>query len=489
MKKVIAIVAGVAVVALLVVLFATGTVGGSGGGYQIQALFDNAGLAVPGETVRIAGANVGTVGPLTVTKDNLASVTLEINNTDFEPWYSDATCTIRPQSLIGERYIDCEPGRSTSAPLQKIQHGPDAGQYILPVDRTSSPIDTDIVQDISQDSVRQSLSLILNELGTGLAARGSDLNQVILRANPALGQTEKVLHLLGTQDKTLAQLATNASEVLGPLAKSRTQLANFIKQANTVAGASASERQQLAQSIADLPGFLTKLRPLMANLDRLATSGTPDLKALGSSAGSLNTAFKELVPFANKSKTALQNLATAAQKSQGYLEASLPLVREVREVAASANPPAQLLNKLSASLQHSGAIQQLMGLLFYAAGADNGYDADGHYVRIAPVLSGCTGYARNRGNYSVCSANFGNSSGAPAPGTTVSAAEINAEARTAAADALRDNSGSGTTTTAAEQRLTARIATEALRRSAGGDQRISGQQLSGLLHYLTGRSR
>jgi virulence factor Mce-like protein len=477
-KKALGICAGIAVVAVLVVLFATGTVGGSGGGYQIQALFDNAGLAVPGETVRIAGANVGTVGALTVTKHNLASVTLNIQNKDFEPWYSDATCSIRPQSLIGERYVDCEPGSSTSAPLQKITRGADAGQYLLPVDRTSSPIDTDIVQDISQDSVRQSLSLILNELGTGLAARGSDLNQVILRADPALAQTQKILDLLSSQNKTLAELATNASQVLGPLAKSRKQLADFIRQANTVAGVSASQRQQLSQSIALLPGFLSKLRPLMANLNQLAKSGTPDVTALGSSAGSLSTAFKALVPFADKSKTALQNLATSAQKSQGFLEDSLPLVKEVREVAASANPPAQLLQKLSGNLQQRGAIQQLMGLLFYAAGVSNGYNADGHYARITPILGSCTGAVTTA--FGGCSANFAGSSGAPAPGTTQTAAEIQAEARSAASAADPGTS----TASGQQQRLTAQIAREAVQRSAGKQPQAA--RMSTLMGYLTG---
>ena len=65
-----------------------------------------------------------------------------------------------------------------------------AGRGHVPAARsrqTSSPIDPDIVQNISQEPIRQRLSIILNELGTGLAARGADLAAVIRRANPALG--------------------------------------------------------------------------------------------------------------------------------------------------------------------------------------------------------------------------------------------------------------------------------------------------------------
>ena len=80
-------------------------------------------------------------------------------------------------------------------------------------------MDSDIVQDIYQQPIAQRFSLILNELGTGLAARGSDLNAIIHRANPALGNTDQVLKILARQNRQLAQLATDSDTVLAPLAK------------------------------------------------------------------------------------------------------------------------------------------------------------------------------------------------------------------------------------------------------------------------------
>ncbi len=67
------------------------------------------------------------------------------------------SCTIRPQSLIGEEYVNCSPGTSNHPPLATLQSGPGKGQHFLPVTRTSSPINTDIVQNISQMPVRQAL--------------------------------------------------------------------------------------------------------------------------------------------------------------------------------------------------------------------------------------------------------------------------------------------------------------------------------------------
>jgi ABC-type transporter Mla subunit MlaD len=395
-----------------IVWLVVSSVTGGPSGYRVEALFDNAGFAVPGEEVRIAGAPVGTISALSVTKQNLAAVTLSIGSRDFTPWYANATCTIRPQSLIAERYVDCDPGSSSHHALRRITSGYGKGSYLLPVSRSSSPIDPDIVQDISQESVRESLSVILNELGTGLAARGSDLNAVILRADPALAQTERVFNLLDSQNRVLAKLATDSDKVLAPLARSRKSLADFVVQANKTATASAAESPQISQSIRLLPPFLKELKPLMADLGQLASQGTPVIQDAGSSAGALDTEFKTLVPFARQAKTALTNLGNAAQQSESSLVASQPLAEQLKSLGTTSEPSAQALSKLLSSLNSSGGVQQLMSLLFYGAAATNGYNADGHYVRLAPLVGPCTAYARRP--IAGCSANFSGASEASA---------------------------------------------------------------------------
>jgi ABC-type transporter Mla subunit MlaD len=451
MRRVAALIAMAVVVAVIVVALVT-SVGSSSGGYRVEALFDDAGFAVPGEQVRIAGAPVGSISALSVTKKNLAAVTVTISNRDFVPFYSNATCTIRPQSLIAERYVDCTPGSSSQGRLRRITSGYGKGSYLLPVTQTSSPIDPDIVQDVSQDSVRESLSVILNELGTGLAARGSDLNKVILRADPGLQQTERVFNLLASENKVLAKLATDSDTVLAPLAKTRSSLADFVVQANRTATASAAEHTQLAASIRLLPPFLKELKPLMADLGTLASQGTPVVKDAGSSAAALDAEFKTLVPFASRAKTAITNLGNAAQQSQSSLIDSQGLAQQLEKVGSSAEPTAESLQKLLTSLNSTGGIAQLMSLLFYGVGATNGYNADGHYIRLAPVVGSCTAYARTA--IAGCSANF---SGASATSASSASAVI---ARKAVDEVVGKQSGSSKSADTA--------------------------RLSGLLRYLTG---
>lgn len=462
-------------VALIVVLLAvvgvtvatrTGASRGAGGPYLVRAIFDNAAFAVAGEDVRIAGANVGSIQSLSVCTSsqqcsptqptNMAAVTIAIDNGEFTPFHANATCAIRPQSLIGERYVDCEPGSSSAPPLRKITSGPGAGSYLLPVTQTSSPVDSDIVQDIYQEPIRDRFALILNELGTGLAARGSDLNAVIHRANPALGYTDQVVKILARQNKQLAQLATDSDTVLAPLAKVRRQITGFIVQANTTSVASAARARDISRSFQLFPEFLRQLRPLLVSLGNLADQGTPLMASLDQSAVGLDRQFTNLTPFAKAARPALIALGNSSRKSQPALVATIPLAMRLNKLGHQLAPSAALLDKLTASLNNTGGIEQLMALLFAGTAASNSFDAAGHFVRAEPLVGQCTAYVIKP--VLGCSANF------TGPGTVASA----------------------DTAVASNQSKAIAVAERATRHVAKSN---TGTVLNGLLHYLIGNGR
>jgi ABC-type transporter Mla subunit MlaD len=397
------------VVGAVAVVVATRSSGG-GDPYTVRAIFDDAAFAVPGEDVRIAGATVGSIQSLAVTADKKAAVTLVIDNSQFVPFHANASCTIRPQSLIGEKYVDCSPGTSNTPPLLRIERGAGAGSHYLPVTRTSSPIDVDIVQDISQQPVRESLAILIDELGTGLAARGSDLNAVIHRANPALGYTDRVLGILARQSRALAQLAVDSDTVLAPLARDRRAIADFVVQANTTSVASAARAADISRTVQLLPSFLRALRPLMADLGALANQGTPLMTDLGQSASALGEQFTNLTPFAKAARTSLIELGAAAAQAQPALVATLPLAQRLQRLGQASVPTAANLAALTASLQSTGGIEQLMGVLFYGTAATNGFDSFGHYAREELLVGDCTAYATTP--VPGCSANFGQGGGA-----------------------------------------------------------------------------
>jgi ABC-type transporter Mla subunit MlaD len=460
MRRLAAIATGFLAAAVIAVVLAS-PARSDGGPYTVRAIFDDAAFAARGEDVRVAGANVGTISSLGVTADKRAAVSLRINDSRFAPFHANAHCAIRPQSLIGEQYVDCAPGTAGAPQLQRVGRGAGAGSYLLPVARTSSPVDSDLVQNISRQPVRQSLAVIIDELGTGLAARGSDLNAVIHRANPALGNTDRVLKILASQNRALAQLATNSDTVLAPLARQRRQISGFITQANTTSVASAQRAGDISRTFRLFPSFLHQLRPLMADLGTLADQGTPVMTELGQSAAAVGRQFANLTPFAGAARTALINLGRSASESQASLVATLPLARRLDRLGTAARPTASSLQRLLDSLNQTGGFQQLMSLLYRGAAATNGLNSLGHFTRLEPLNSSCTDYVSAA--VPGCSANFSGAQGTSASATSTagpSAARPTAGDRVVAA-AVQTASGTASGTTA----------------------------MSGLLSYLVGSKR
>lgn len=89
-----------------VVLAGCGIVGGRGPSYELTAHFDRAVGLYPGSAVRVIGIDVGRVTEVEPEGDRVA-VTLEIDQDQRIP--ADATATIVPLSLLGERYVQIGP--------------------------------------------------------------------------------------------------------------------------------------------------------------------------------------------------------------------------------------------------------------------------------------------------------------------------------------------------------------------------------------------
>ena len=491
MRRLALISAIVAVAVATAVVVTTGSSRGAGGPYQVRAIFDNAAFAVAGEDVRIAGANVGSIQSLDVTADNKAALTISIDDGRFAPFYANATCAIRPQSLIGERYVDCKPGSSSSPALSRLNSGPGAGTYYLPVSRTSSPVDSDIVQDIYQQPIRERFALIINELGTGLSARGSDLNAVIHRANPALGNTDRVLKILARQNKTLANLARDSDAVLAPLAKMKSQISGFVTQANTTSVASAARANDISRSFQLFPQFLRRLRPLLVSLGNLADQGTPLMQTLDQSASELGRQFQNLTPFAKAAKPALIALGNSSQKSEPALKATIPLANRLKQLGGQAVPASKTLDKLTASLDDTGAIEQLMSVLFQGTSAANGFDSFGHYVRAEPLVGQCTTYVVKA--QLGCAANFTGAgtiaaaaSASPQPVADPSSAAVVSHRARQSGQAPQKHSARRRAARRPQSSIAARLAAQAQQQADRANQTSA---LSELLRYLVGDGR
>ena len=459
--------------------------------YYVRAVFDNAANLVQGEDVKVAGVPVGVVKSLEVTDDKKAAVTLRIDDEDFIPWKSDASCVIRPQGLIGEKFVECKPGTTSGKPLAQIQSGDGEGERLLPVTNTSSPVDIDLLNDILRLPYRERFAILLSEFGTGLAGRGDDLNEVIHRANPALRETDKLLAVLAKQNRTLANLARDSDTALGPLARERRRVSDWIVQANATGEASAERRDDISRGIELLPEFLRKLRPLMVDLNKFAVQGTPVARDLGAAAPKMDDLIKNLGTVSTAANESFPSLGEALARGRPALITARPLVQDLSKLGTQAGPVTKNLDLLTASLQQTKGVERINDFLYYLATSTNGFDSIGHYLRAGLVTNNCSTYVLTPASSENCNARFYSAFGDAAADLSAHNAKFDAKAQQSKGSVspqgtlLQGLIGTGDTpqqTRDREQGL------ERLRQGANGQSKALGGQ-EPMLDYLLGGGR
>ncbi len=422
-------------IVVAVVLLAGG--GNGNNGYVVRAIFDSGGFMVAGEEVRVAGATVGEIESVGVTMPGeidsyedgkpqavpgKAVIAMKITDPGFQDFRSDASCLIRPQSLIGEKFVDCRPtlprapGSEPAPALEQIPDGePGAGQYLLPVENNSTSVDPDLINNINQLTYAQRFRLILNELGAGLAGRGEDVEEVVKRANPVLRDADRLFGILRAQRNQLAQLSADSEQILEPLSRERTSVAGFFSNAGAAAQASTEKGTALEASLSKLPGFLRELRETMGSFEYFSKAGTPVVESLGKAAPALTKATRALTPFSAASTVSLKSLGASGEEAGPKIRAADPVVEKIRDLSRSGATPTTELAEFLVSTRKNNGFDGIADLIYNSTAAANEFDRYGHFTRSLTALTNCIDYVT--APTSGCSANFngpGSSSSASA---------------------------------------------------------------------------
>ncbi len=399
--------------------------GNDDGDYLVRAYFDNAGFLVDGEDVRIAGAIVGNIQEVdvsrpgeAVTEDGSedpgkAVVVMNITDGGFQDFLTDATCLIRPQSLLGEKYVDCQPtqarapGSEPPPPLEQIADGEiGEGQYRLPLENNGKQVDLDLINNITRQPESERFRLIINDLGAGLAARGEDLSNVIRRADPALRETDEVLAQLADQNRELAQLAVDSDRILAPLAREREHVAGFIRNATIAGEASAERRNDIVLGFQRFPEALEQLQLTMVELQRFADEATPVATDLRIAAPGFTGATEALQPFSKAGTGALLSLGRATEAAGPDLAASDPVIRSLKKLGEANTPGAKALKSTLATFRKTKGIDYLMSFILNTSNVFNGFDDLGHYLRAQLQITNCVEYVEAAIPGSGCDARF-----------------------------------------------------------------------------------
>ena len=243
------------------------------GPYQLQVPLENASGLYPGSDVEIAGAKAGTIDSLSL-RGGLAIATINLDPQRV-PVHRDATVDLRPKSLLGEKYLALDPGKS-GADLP-------SGAMLSRSAVTQSVELQDVFNTFDQPT-RDKLQVLIDNLGGGLAGEGAVQNQGINAGSKDLNDLAAVADTLAQKDNELQQVIQSLSVVTDELSRSdrRDQLAALIR--NTDA---------LMKDLADQDAVLK--RALVETDMALARTNTA-LSGTGGNLNSINQSLGTTVP-------------------------------------------------------------------------------------------------------------------------------------------------------------------------------------------------
>lgn len=383
----------VAAVALAAVLLGAG-----GSPYVVRAQFDDASQLVRGDLVQIAGRPVGTVESIDLTDDNLAEITLHIDN-GTRPLREGTRATVRTVGLSGvtNRYVELTPGPDT---LPEIADG-----GVIPTTRTRGVVDLDAMLNAFNPALRRDVQDFVAGAAEALSPDSARAANAGLRyLNPAVAQLTKVGRELTRDEPALRTLVLRLASLSSTLADHREGLTAGLTSTAGVLRTVASRADRLGGALESAPAALTAATTLLRRvrertlpaldpaLDRLDPSLGPLEALLERLPGTLRNAeplmagLRELVPEARAELTPLPALYRAAE----------PGMRSITKALGEAMPLISGLRPYTPDLV-SGFF------LGFGGSTAATYDANGHMARIqleaGPQTASGPGSAAAGGGY------------------------------------------------------------------------------------------
>jgi phospholipid/cholesterol/gamma-HCH transport system substrate-binding protein len=279
---------------------------------ELEVELDNAQAVQPGQgqTVRVAGVQVGTIRDVEV-ENGLAVVKLEI-----EPKYEnlireDATALLRPKTALKDMFLEVEPG---TGPVLE-----DGGR--IPVANTLPDVDPDEIYSALDADTRPYLRLLISGAGKGLRGRGEDLAATLRRLEPLHRDLARVTRATASRRRALKRLVHNYSLLVGELGRRPADLRRLVRASNSVFEALAGEAPEIQTSVARLPGALRATERTLGRVQTFAQVLDPALQSLRSPIRKLPATNAVVTPFFRRTEPAIQTqLRPFARVAQPWTE-------------------------------------------------------------------------------------------------------------------------------------------------------------------------
>lgn len=207
-------------------------------GYTVRARFAQSYNLFPGSPVRIQGVGVGSVADVDVNRGETA-VTATLRLQEGVELPADVRAVIVPEALLGERYVQFQPGYDGTGPT--LEPG-----ATIPLSRTDVPLQFDqVLEGLNQFASgidEQSAAELTSNLAEVLDGQGQELGQTI-------DQAAQAVSVLKNNDQQLVDLASRLADLNETLSTRDQQIGRVIEQFNTVTDSLADDRQQIDAAV------------------------------------------------------------------------------------------------------------------------------------------------------------------------------------------------------------------------------------------------
>lgn len=357
--------------------------------YTVSARFaDTQGLARKSD-VLVRGVKVGEVSAIEV-QGSRAKVTFKLSDR-YAPLRRRATVRIGQKTLLGEAYVDVEPGDSRAPALR-------SGDEIAR-DRTIAAVELD---EALAPLVGAGGRHMLSALRT--FRRGARSPQASVRFNTTLAQLRRAVEeVRGVTDTLRGQQANIAAGVqdtriiFRELGQREAAIRNIVSQGRATLDVISSRRPALEQTLVELPRLLETGRRTLAEAQPLVGEARPLLADLRTASPPLTAALRDVGPVAGDTEALLARLGGFNDTALPFLRRALPVVRLARPAARRLGPA---LANLVPVINYLEPRKNTLAAWF-ANTADMGLnrDAKGYYTRFFIFLENGTGFG-NAGKFS-----------------------------------------------------------------------------------------
>jgi phospholipid/cholesterol/gamma-HCH transport system substrate-binding protein len=346
-----------------------------GATYSFEAVVPDAQQLIANSDVREAGVDIGRITGIASSGDD-AVVSVAIKKSDG-PIYTNATVQVRTKTLVGESYLDVDPGTANAGAI------PSGG--VLPSAQAKDSVQLDQILSVLSPARRARMQQLLVGLGGGLSGSGQNLNDTVRALSSTVENGAPLAETLASEHDQLPILVGDLGDVFGALGRQSTSLRRLIVSGLAAANAVGTQQRALAAGLQALPPTLTTARDTAARLAAVGQSASPVLDELTSSLDELAPALHELPAAGGATVQALDRLRSASPEVTRLLAALRDATPALTQTIPSLDG---VLRQARPAVAYLTPYTQDLGGLFASLNGIGGYhDATGEYSRVDTVVA------------------------------------------------------------------------------------------------------